>query len=396
MQMRVAFSLIGGGNWTGGYNYLLNLLSVLAGETPDTVQPILFAGVDIPEEELAPFRSIRGCQIVQDAIFNEKDRPKLLMRALVLSRLPEVETLLRRLQVDVMFESAIFLGWRLGCPAVAWVPDLQHRLMPQLFSPVARWKRELGFQAQIRSGRSIMTSSEDARNECIRIYRVDTKRVRAVRFALRSPEPLEDASARAVADGYGLPAQYFFMPNQFWVHKNHFLVLEALSLLKARGESVTVVASGKQVDGRHPGHVPDLLKRIDQCGIGTAFRLLGMIPYADLAPLMQASVGLLNPSLFEGWSTTVEEAKAAGVPMVLSDLAVHKEQAGAGEHVTFFERHSAMSLADCLSNFVVRSGEQRVKMREAARVKSKRQVRVFAEEFVDAMRQAVNGSGGHH
>ena len=57
--MRVAFSLIGGKNWTGGYNYLLNLLGVLASETPDAVQPVLFAGVDVPEEELAPFRAFR-------------------------------------------------------------------------------------------------------------------------------------------------------------------------------------------------------------------------------------------------------------------------------------------------------------------------------------------------
>ena len=42
---------------------------------------------------------------------------------------------------------------------------------------------------------------------------------------------------------------------------------------------------------------------------------------------MCASVALLNPSHFEGWSTTVEEARALGVPMLLSDLDVHLEQA---------------------------------------------------------------------
>ena len=37
---------------------------------------------------------------------------------------------------------------------------------------------------------------------------------------------------------------------------------------------------------------------------------------------------LINPSRFEGWSTTVEEAKSFGVPMILSDIDVHREQTG--------------------------------------------------------------------
>ena len=37
---------------------------------------------------------------------------------------------------------------------------------------------------------------------------------------------------------------------------------------------------------------------------------------------------LINPSRSEGWSTTVEEAKSFGVPMILSDIDVHREQTG--------------------------------------------------------------------
>lgn len=33
----------------------------------------------------------------------------------------------------------------------------------------------------------------------------------------------------------------------------------------------------------------------------------------------------VNPSFYEGWSTTVEEAKSIGVPLLLSDIPVHRE-----------------------------------------------------------------------
>lgn len=381
---RVAFSLIGGKNWTGGYNYLLNLLRVLSEEAGDAVRPVLLAGTDVSPDELVPFRTLGGCEVVQSPAFNERGRTGLLVRAMALGRVAEVQALLERHEVDVVFESAVFLGWRLDRPAVAWVPDLQHRFLPHLFSRTARWRRELGFQAQIRSGRAIMVSSEDTRQACLSLYRLPPDRVHAVRFAVRPPEPLDDDAARRVADRYGLPERYFFMPNQFWVHKNHRLVVEALALLKSRGANVTVVASGKQVDGRNPAHVPALMHRVRELGVSELFRPLGMVPYADLQPLMQASVALLNPSLFEGWSTTVEEARAAGVPMVLSDLAVHREQAGTDAR--FFDRQSAPSLADTLGTYVPLTAQERQARRAQARSDAQIRVRRFAADFCQLVR----------
>jgi glycosyltransferase involved in cell wall biosynthesis len=41
---------------------------------------------------------------------------------------------------------------------------------------------------------------------------------------------------------------------------------------------------------------------------------------------MQFAVAFINPSYFEGWSTTVEEAKSMGKGVLLSDIPVHREQ----------------------------------------------------------------------
>jgi hypothetical protein len=41
---------------------------------------------------------------------------------------------------------------------------------------------------------------------------------------------------------------------------------------------------------------------------------------------MACSSAVLNPSRFEGWSTTVEEAKTLQRLLLLSDIPVHREQ----------------------------------------------------------------------
>ena len=197
----------------------------------------------------------------------------------------------------------------------------------------------------------------------------------------------EPAVARAVADSYGLPRDFFFMPNQLSKHKNHLLVLDALSELSARGRQVVVVSSGKQEDERHPDYFPSVMSRRQALKQEEHFRLLGMIPYPHVRALMRTATALLNPSLFEGWSTPVEEARALGVPLVLSDLDVHREQAADSAH--YFDRHSATSLAQALAAVSPISDDERERRLAVARVEA--QARVVAAAW--RVRRATLGMG---
>ena len=61
---------------------------------------------------------------------------------------------------------------------------------------------------------------------------------------------------------------------------------------------------------------------------------------------MRQSLAMLQPSLFEGWSTPVEEAKSLGKSIVLSNIPVHVEQSPPG--VRYFDPTDAAALAVCL------------------------------------------------
>jgi len=375
---RVAFTLIGGNNWTGGYNYLFNLLSALSKYQADRITPVLFIGEQCGKE-MDSLLSIHGVEVVITPFLNEKRRKTSLLQALCWGRDSGMRKLFKQQRIDLVFESAQFWGWRLGIPAIAWIPDFQHKNLPHLFSRGAWWKREIGFRIQVASGRTVMLSSEDARQDCEHYYPSTRGRTRTVHFAVPPGCDFSYQEARAVADSYGLHEQFIFLPNQFWRHKNHLLVLEALAILKGRGKSIVVAASGKQADPRDPGYFPAVLEKLEKHGLQQEFRLLGLIPYAHVGMLMRASITMLNPSLFEGWSTTVEEARVLGTPMVLSDLDVHKEQMG--DQAIYFGRNSALSLADVLEKFVVLEEAQRQSLLEKARVVALSGVEKFAEDF---------------
>lgn len=389
-MIRVAFTLISGNNWTGGYNYLRNLLTVLDRYQKDHLQSVLFIAESCNADDVAPFTDIPTLELVRTPLLNASRRVKSLVQAIVVGQDRRLYKLFESHQIDVVFEAAQFFGWRSGIATIAWIPDFQHKILPHLFSPWAWCKREFGFRAQIFSGRTIMLSSEDARLACERYYPSTREKTRTVHFAVPPSNPqIFYTEAREIANSYDLPQQFFFMPNQFWQHKNHGLVLDALSILRQRGKRIVVAASGKQIDPRAPHYFPDFYKRLQQANLQDMFRLLGMIPYQHIMSLMHASIALLNPSLFEGWSTTVEEAKSMGIPMLLSDLTVHREQAG--DEASYFNRYSAQSLADTLDEFVPLNQSQRALQMETARKIAFYRVEQFAHNFA-ALSNTVKAS----
>ena len=383
--MRVGFTLRGSMRSAGGYYYLLNLLCVLRKFESEQLTPILLVGEDEAQERLAPFQSLPGLEILRSRALNRSRQTSAAARALLLGSDPQIRELLREAALDVLFEAAMFYGWRPGCRVLAWFPDFQHRALPHLFRLVGWWRRELGFRLQVTAKRHVIVSSQDALALALHHYLLPD-RVSVVRFALPPPSSHDVERISETVAKYGLPSRYFFMPNQFWLHKNHLLVIEALARLAKHGDVPTVIASGQQVDPRHHGHFDRVREAVHRHGLDPYFLMPGLLPKEDMAPLLLGATALLNPSLYEGWSTPVEEAKSAGVPMILSDLDVHREQAE-GQAV-FFARHDPGALADVLLSFTDQDPEVRQRRRELAGTQAELRIAQFAHAFVAATQQA--------
>jgi glycosyltransferase involved in cell wall biosynthesis len=388
--IRVAFTLIGGAEWIGGRNYLANLLRILATHQAGLIRPLLFVDLTLQPDEVSIFAAIPGVELIQSPALDASRQQRALLGALMCGRDSMLRQEFAAQRVDVVFEAARYFGWRLGIPVIAWMPDFQHRAMPGMFTRASRLKRELGFRAQMHSGRLIMVSSADARAACERYYPGSAGRIFTVRFAVPPVPGLGATTARRVADQYQLPEHFFFMPNQFWRHKNHLLVLEALAKLKDRATPVTVVATGSQVDPRNPGHLQLIQKLVQDRALTDQFRNLGLVPQPHVAALMFCSAALLNPSRYEGWSTTVEEARSMGTPLILSDISVHREQAGA--NAIYFDPADPAALATVLTDFVPLTAEARNAARVAAQAAAEQRTQTFAEEFLEVVRAAVGAT----
>jgi glycosyltransferase involved in cell wall biosynthesis len=85
---------------------------------------------------------------------------------------------------------------------------------------------------------------------------------------------------------------------------------------------------------------------VEQEGLQNDVLFLGFIDRIDQLHLIKGAKALVQPSLFEGWSTVIEDGKAMDKFIIASDIPVHREQLAA--NAVFFNPLDANELAQLL------------------------------------------------
>ena len=331
--------------WIGGSIYLRNLIRILA-SLPSSERPevVLLGGASAQSalvRDLASFEFVKGVNPANELTAGLGLVGARMERWLwyAASRLPWPA---RSRGIDLEFPVAKVE--RRPWPALYWIPDFQHAAMPQLFSPEERGWRDATYARIAEQHAVLLLSSQAALADFRRLHPGAKVRARVWSFC----SSLGDSEGRGAnpRDTYGLPEKFLYIPNQFWVHKDHATSFRALGLLRAKGIAPTVVCTGLQEDYRHPEHFRQLMDDAYTSGVAGQIRCLGLVPREDQLEIFRHAAAVVQPSLFEGWSTVVEDTKSLGRPLIVSDIAPHREQTGADAY--FFRAGSPEDLARVL------------------------------------------------
>jgi glycosyltransferase involved in cell wall biosynthesis len=268
---------------------------------------------------------------------------------------PDVAREARREGVEAIFPAMKASARRLPTP-IAWIPDLQHRVLPELFSRWARAAADRDFQKMLRDpGRHVVFSSASAMADAMRAYGRPRAAAHVLQFTT-VPLPHWSQDPAPFVSRYALPPRYYIVCNQFWVHKDHLTAFRAVAKLKRRGMRVDLVCTGPTHDSRHSDFFPWLEVQIKALAIEEQIHILGTIPRVDQVCLMRAARAVLQPSRFEGWSTVLEDARAVGKEVIASDFPVHLEQEVPGS--SFFRMGDADDCARAIAAHLEHDREQ--------------------------------------
>jgi glycosyltransferase involved in cell wall biosynthesis len=255
--------------------------------------------------------------------------------------LPEVAWSARQAGVEAVYP-VVHPRQRLIPRPIGWIPDLQHRALPELFTPAELHARDRAYGRLLSQPGDVIFSSEHARADAVRAFGRPVARTHVLRFAT-VPDDSWYEDPTPVRLRYGLHQDYIIVCNQFWAHKGHRTVFEAVRLLTAEGWRVQLVCTGPTEDARQPRYFADLRSLLRAWGIEPQVHVLGLIPRHDQIQLMYGASAVIQPSLFEGWSTVLEDARALGKAVVASDFPVHLEQDL--PHAIYFRRGNGQDCA---------------------------------------------------
>ncbi len=395
--LRIGLVMAGGRSWIGGIEYIRNLVLALNSLPADVRKTFELCLICPPEMEQVFYGDLRACV---DRIYQLEDAmsKRTLVNLLrwkarsILShqRAPRFDAFIRKEKIDFVYPHLPDRQSLKEYRSAAWIPDFQHKHLPGFFIEEEVKVRDLSCKTIASQAPVVVFSSRTVMSDFHQFYPQATGKAAVMSFKTYCQPQWFEVDPLRVQREYNLPDRFLMVCNQFWKHKNHHVVFEALKLLRARSIFPVIVCTGHINDYRHPAYSDEILQVIQRSGIAQQVHLMGLIPRSDQIQLMRRSLGVIQPSLSEGWSTVVEDARALGKPVILSNLPVHQEQDP--PKGIFFDPASPESLASILADkwreFLPGPDlEQEV----VARTRNAVEMRDYGNRFLEI----VNGTVGH-
>ena len=232
---------------------------------------------------------------------------------------------------------------------VSWYADLQHKYYPEFFTKRKIIERNVRIKFMLRNSQHLVVSSQAVADDFKRFFRLrDKMKIHVFHFA-SVIEDFEGLDIGEVRKKYNVPEDYFMISNQFHKHKNHRVLLQSMALLKQDGKEIHMAMTGRLPDASHSSYMKELHSIIADNNLKPHISLLGVIPRNEQLLLMKHSRAVIQPSLFEGWSTVIEDAISLQVPVIAANIAVNIEQLGSKGN--YFDPHNDAELAEIISNF---------------------------------------------
>lgn len=271
---------------------------------------------------------------------------------------------------------------RIGYISTVW--DVCHLDQPEFHEAASRrefFEREFAFSSTLSRAAAVVCATELLGGKLSRHYGVDTGRLIAVPF---SPSPFlthgNSTDSAEVLRKYGLHAGYYFYPAQFWPHKNHIRILQALKALRAQGIERRAVFSGKD-----HGNLPYLRAEAVRLGVQDLISVIGFVPPEDMRGLYESCLAVVMPTYFGPTNIPPLEAWSLGKPLVYSSHL--REQAG--EAAILVDPDSSESMVAALLKLeqvtvreeLIAKGFKRLRSIELERLAGEKALRDCIESF---------------
>lgn len=353
--------------WMGGVIYVINLVKTLD-HLDDKDKPEIFLFYN---PRLSKFLNEFNYPYLTKVEWNFPSVLKGYVRSWLTGKNVFYDKQIKEYALDAIYPANSYpVKNKTNTKIVAWYADLQHKYYPEFFTRATLFHRGVRLFLMLRNATDMMVSSEAVKNDFHKFYKIRKSLNMHVFHFTSVNDDYPEINIQDLSDKYKLPEKYFMVSNQFHKHKNHKVILQAVALLKKRGIRVNVAMTGKFPSAEDSPYLGELHNLINENQLQDQVIMLGVIPRGDQLGIMKHAQAVIQPSLFEGWSTVIEDAISLQVPVVASNLDVNIEQLA--EKGVYFDPHDPIKLASILETYPERDlkanlyGDYKKRIKDAA------------------------------
>ena len=276
---------------------------------------------------------------------------------------------------------ALPIGW--SGPGVVTIYDLSFLRFPDAFKPANRIYLTATTRATARRARRILTISEHARRDIVRLLSVPEQRVDVTYPAAEERyRPLPNREVEAFRVARALPESFVFALGTLEPRKNLVGLLQAYARLP-RPRPPLYVAGGAG------WRFSPIFDTVRQLHLAEDVHWLGYVPEDELPLWYNAARLFAFPSLYEGFGLPVLEAMACGTPVITSTAASLPEVGG--KAAVLVPPLDTERIAHEMER-ILDDSQLRTEMRAAGRIQASRfSWRAMTDQTVNAYARAVSG-----
>jgi len=204
----------------------------------------------------------------------------------------------------------------------------------------------------VRKSKAVLTVSTTVKNELLETYGLSSDKISVIGNKINDDLLKVDPVSPATLELRS--GKYFLLVGSDDPRKN-FSMVERL-FEKEFSEYQLVIVGGKQVSFKSSDINADIKNSIR----------IGYTNPATLSWLYRNSLGLINPSFYEGFGIPNLEAFAFSCPVFCSDIAVFREVCR--EAAVYFDPKNPESLRQVLSSYLKNPGNLKLKLEQGSRV----------------------------
>ena len=233
---------------------------------------------------------------------------------------------------DLIITQESLFSYQMGIKFIGFIGDVMYKYFKNLgeYSFKRRFIRDLSTKLIINKSSGIVVDSNYSSNDLQRFFNGNKSKIKVVPLCIpphinKLSNSNKDPKKILMQNKYKLPSKYLFYPSQYWEHKNHINLINAVNQAKlSKNITINLVLSGSD----DWPLFQEIRKTIDSLSLQNQVITLGYVSDEDIITIYKKSRGIIYPSYGDYTGIPIVEAMYFGKPIAAANTFAIPEQVG--------------------------------------------------------------------